>query len=602
MGQPGQARLRPVSQPVLLRIARAVRRAPCGLHRLGSRVLRVRGTVVQEATLCASVNRSLASPWRIPSIWASTWCSFRFWESSTGGSTYVDTAGTTYVAEPANLAVVDRDGSALSQALEAYLADMHNVADVADDEFALQDALATNTVDAVVIVPEGFGSDCLAAARAGEELPKVEVAYGGYTQASALAEQQAVQWVQLAGAAAALEPEAGVSRIAELAAAATAERADTEVIGVSSSRGPSYPLGAYLSFSTYTIVCSIVVCVGLVLTKMSEQDVRRRMLVSPTRPWRLSAGVLVACLALVLCVWALTSAVGVISSGALANGVDGAQIALALGAMLAFSLVPLAFAFVLSQLGFREEGLNALGNLGGMVSSFLGGAWVPIALLGDRRSDSRALFARVLDKRCRRRCVDLSLDYRRASLAHGNRCGRYLAFCRRFHGSGACFGARPSEGVAGKSACREHARWGNWVYRSDRRRGAPRAVASDSLGKCRLPGAGDAWQTSRGASSRRVFNSWALPALTAGTGERGGGKSASQRACALPAAARLRAHRREVPKSCNPVHPRWQSQRFLSGGAGRACGTGRAGCRRSKGIPIRLRGCGPLPPARDTAW
>ena len=298
----------------------------------------------------------------------------------TGGSTYVDTAGTTYVAEPANLAVVDRDGSALSQALEAYLADMHNVADVADDEFALQDALATNTVDAVVIVPEGFGSDCLAAARAGEELPKVEVAYGGYTQASALAEQQAVQWVQLAGAAAALEPEADVSRIAELAAA---ERADTEVIEVSSSRGPSYPLGAYLSFSTYAIVCSVVVCVGLVLTKMSEQDVRRRMLVSPTRPWRLSAGVLVACLALVLCVWALTSAVGVISSGALANGVGAVQIALALGAMLAFSLVPLAFAFVLSQLGFREEGLNALGNLGGMVSSFLGGAWVPIALLGD---------------------------------------------------------------------------------------------------------------------------------------------------------------------------------------------------------------------------
>ena len=130
-------------------------------------------------------------------------------------------------------------------------------------------------------------------------------------------------------------------------------------------------------------MCSVVVCVGLVLTKMSEQDVRRRMLVSPTRPWRLSAGVLVACLALVLCVWALTSAVGVISSGALANGVGAVQIALALGAMLAFSLVPLAFAFVLSQLGFREEGLNALGNLGGMVSSFLGGAWVPIALLGN---------------------------------------------------------------------------------------------------------------------------------------------------------------------------------------------------------------------------
>ena len=30
-----------------------------------------------------------------------------------------------------------------------------------------------------------------------------------------------------------------------------------------------------------------------------------------------------------------------------------------------------------------EEGLNALGNIGGLIMSFLGGAWVPIALLGD---------------------------------------------------------------------------------------------------------------------------------------------------------------------------------------------------------------------------
>lgn len=245
-------------------------------------------------------------------------------------------------------------------------------------------------------------------------------------------------------------------------------------------------------------------------------------------------------------------------------------------------------------------------------------AWCPrfgrgvgaYSAFGQRRSDSRALFARVLDKRCRRRCVDLSLDYRRASLAHGNRCGRYLAFCRRLHGSGACFGARPSEGVAGKSACREHARWGNWVYRRDRRRGAPRAMVSDSLGKCRLPGAGDAWQTSRGRTAvesgaycRRVFNFWALPRAHGRYGRTGRREKCSSEGLRPPGrGAATRTHRREVPKSCNPVHPRWQSQRFLRGGAGCACGTGRAGCRRSKGIPIRLRGCGPLPPARDTAW
>ena len=45
--------------------------------------------------------------------------------------------------------------------------------------------------------------------------------------------------------------------------------------------------------------------------------------------------------------------------------------------MLVFALVPLALAFALAQLRMSEEGLNALGNIGGMLMSFLGGAWVP---------------------------------------------------------------------------------------------------------------------------------------------------------------------------------------------------------------------------------
>ena len=41
------------------------------------------------------------------------------------------------------------------------------------------------------------------------------------------------------------------------------------------------------------------------------------------------------------------------------------------------------FEVLLAQLGLREEGLNALGNIGGMLMSFLGGAWVPLSMLGE---------------------------------------------------------------------------------------------------------------------------------------------------------------------------------------------------------------------------
>lgn len=301
----------------------------------------------------------------------------------TGGAAYVEEDTQTYEPARASLAVIDRDDSDLSEALVGYLSRIHDMADVADEEFALQDALATNQVDAVIIVPQGFEDDCLSAARGDGELPQLQVAYGGYTQASAFAEQQAARWVSLVGAEAALEPEASAAEVAAAVDAAAGHRADVEVEAAEVATSSAYPLQTYLSFSTYTLMCSVVVCMGLVLSKMTESDVRRRMLASPLRPRRFGLHMLFGCLVITVGVWAATSAVGVVSSGIGTFFAAPVQVMLALVAMLVFALVPLSVAFMLAMLGVGEEGLNALGNIGGLIMSFLGGAWVPIALLGD---------------------------------------------------------------------------------------------------------------------------------------------------------------------------------------------------------------------------
>lgn len=295
-----------------------------------------------------------------------------------------ETAATSgYAPAHASIAIIDRDGSALAGELGAYLAEMHDAVDIEDESFELQDALATNLVDAVVIIPEGFGAECLDRGRAGGELPTIQIAYGSYTQGSALVETQAVRWVALAGAAAALEPDADAARVAELVAAAAPVRAETHVENLAQADGPAKPFQAYLNFSTYSITCSVVVCAGLVLTTMNGKRLRARALASPMRPRRLGVETLAACFVLVVCVWAVSGVVGVVASGVLTAGVGFAQVALALAAMLVFALVPLALAFALAQLRMSEEGLNALGNIGGMLMSFLGGAWVPLDVLSE---------------------------------------------------------------------------------------------------------------------------------------------------------------------------------------------------------------------------
>lgn len=74
----------------------------------------------------------------------------------------------------ASVAVIDRDGSELSRSLAPAMSDYADVVDVADDERALQDAVAQKRVHCLFIVPEGFGAAFEQAASAGGELPRVQ--------------------------------------------------------------------------------------------------------------------------------------------------------------------------------------------------------------------------------------------------------------------------------------------------------------------------------------------------------------------------------------------------------------------------------------------
>ena len=70
---------------------------------------------------------------------------------------------------------------------------------------------------------------------------------------------------------------------------------------------------------------------------------------------------------------------------ALKNGelprTDPEQVGVALLALLAYALFAGGVGFLLGQLGIGEEAANAIANIGGMVLSFLGGAWVGLDMM-----------------------------------------------------------------------------------------------------------------------------------------------------------------------------------------------------------------------------
>ena len=294
---------------------------------------------------------------------------------------------TEYKPYDTNVIVVDRDNSDLSRALTKHLGSRFDlVTGVGDDMYDLADALAKSnsakgSADCVFFIPEGFEDDLVAAARAGEDLPKLDVTYGSGTMAAALSSAEASRWVSLAGTAAALEPAASNGDVARAAEHAAAKRAEVQIEQVKVD-STATTLESYFNFGAYAIISSVIVSVGLVFSGMNEPERVRRMDASPVSERQRSLAVFAAAAVLTVCIWLVSSMMGVVGFAGAVAEVGVGRVCLALAATFALACTPLAVGFTLSSLGAREELLNGVGNLLGMLMTFLGGAWMPLSLMG----------------------------------------------------------------------------------------------------------------------------------------------------------------------------------------------------------------------------
>ncbi|MEG0989807.1 MAG: ABC transporter permease [Gordonibacter sp.] len=278
-------------------------------------------------------------------------------------------------------AVIDRDQSELSRSLTAFLDENAEQVKVADDSFAMQDAVATGLVRYLLVVPEGYGSAFMEAAHTGSDQPVLESTFSFGTMGGQLVDEQVNQYVGLVRAAAALEPDASATSVLSRADSAASEKTAIETVQTPNGAIPADRFAFYLQWGTYTMTAAIVVCVGLLMSAFNRTEVRRRNLVAPMSSLQLGLQKAAACLLVTVAVWAVACGIGLVAFGYTLESVPSSAMALVLFSAFVFSLVPLSLGFLLGQLGASEMVANAVGNILGMVMSFLGGAWISIELL-----------------------------------------------------------------------------------------------------------------------------------------------------------------------------------------------------------------------------
>ena len=121
------------------------------------------------------------------------------------GLTFGGTNDSEFSPYETKFAVIDRDGSALSDGLAAYLREQGIEVPIEDSQMALQDAVAKGQSSYILIVPEGFGDAFVEAARTGDELPTLETVYSFYSTEGSLMDQMVNSYLGIAGAYAGLE-------------------------------------------------------------------------------------------------------------------------------------------------------------------------------------------------------------------------------------------------------------------------------------------------------------------------------------------------------------------------------------------------------------
>ena len=297
-----------------------------------------------------------------------------------GKSVTTDTAGAFTVERP-QVAIIDRDGSALSKGLTSFVAGHGIRVKVADDKVALQDAMAQGDATWIMVIPDGFGQDFLAATSSGGTTPAVKTIMGQNMTAGTYLEQLTNAWLKTARTYGKSGVVTDQSELARLTSADMAKSARVTTVQLKSAVPPSQQYLTFLLFSIFSITLSIIVSGGLIMATFNRTEVRKRDLASPVSSVLRNLQIAGATLVVALVAWAWVSVLGLVVFGGVLTGVSTSVIALLLVSLLVYCSIPLAICFFLGQITGNELVLNAVGNIIGLTLSFLGGLWIPVSLM-----------------------------------------------------------------------------------------------------------------------------------------------------------------------------------------------------------------------------
>ena len=299
--------------------------------------------------------------------------------------------------DTARVAVIDRDGDAdgVSSALRSYLALDGEMVDVEDDSEALQQAVASNYVDLIAIVPHGFASDYQKYLDdSSESQPTVETVVSYTSGAGSLSQLEVNEFLSLTRTAylgqAGMRQSLGTAMRTVLETAETDAKSSKIAVVQSPSDGDGNVTPAASAFAgtiktgLYPLLLVMPICTFLVVGAFNDGEIRRRLYSSPARLTSMGMQELLTCAAfgLVVCVGYTVATLTLLAmAGVSFDGLTPANVGLAFVSLFAHTLMSVACGFMLGSVGCSEMAVNAFANVFGLLCMFTSGMAFPVDMM-----------------------------------------------------------------------------------------------------------------------------------------------------------------------------------------------------------------------------
>ena len=275
-----------------------------------------------------------------------------------------------------NIAFINDAGdSQLVAGLKTYLAENANLVDIPDETQKLQDALFFRQVEYIVRVPDGFTQAML-----NGEAVQLEKTTVPDSTSNIYMDLLINKYLNTVNAYTTNMPGLSQDDLTKYLAKDLAQQTEVTMISNGTHSVYAEKSGYYFNYLSYSLFAILILGVCSVMLVFNDTDLKRRNLCAPIRSANMNFQMILGNLSFAILTWLVLISASFIMYGSFMFTTTGLLLLLN---SFVFTLAALSISYLIGNLVKSRGAMSAVANVFALGSSFIGGVFVPQALLGD---------------------------------------------------------------------------------------------------------------------------------------------------------------------------------------------------------------------------